>query len=124
MSFLYSDVNHFNPSEKPLVTDAEAIAQGLELIFSSISPQRFFRPEFPGESLDNVLFDEVSEIGELNVFRIATNLVQNWEPRVELDLSQSNVKAEPSFSRYKITLVYKIKGMSGQQFSQVGFVEQ
>lgn len=122
--FLYSDLNHFNPSEKPLITDQEAIAQGLELIFSSISPQRAFRPEFPGESLDTALFDEVTSDGAISVFRIAKNLVENWQPSVILNTQRSSVIAEPDMSRYRITLTYNIRGMEGTEFQQVGFINR
>lgn len=112
---LYVDINQTNPETRPLLTDVQAIFQALENIFSTITGERFFNPEF-GIDLEENLFDVMDELTELEVFRKIVEAVQKFESRVIVDTATTTVISDPENNKYDIDVVFEIIGFEGQKF--------
>ena len=113
---IYSDLNSFTPTSAPRLIDAQAVYQSITNIINHLRFQRLFRPEFPGESLDDYLFELIDDISSVEIFRIVTGSVERWEPRVTFDNANTKVTPEPDNNRYRLFLVFKIRGLGPQSF--------
>ena len=106
---IYSDINQFNPTERPVLTDVAAINQSLVNLLSVRRYERLFNPEV-GVDFEERLFELIDDITAFEIFQIISQRVELFEQRVELDYTRSEVTADPDNNRYKIFLVYKLKG--------------
>lgn len=121
---IYSDLNSYDPYNQPLLYDSAAISQSLDNIISTLTMTRLFLPDFPGENLDERVFDSIDKINSVEVYRVVSTLVTRWEKRVKILNSLSKVVPVPSKHRYDIDLVYLIQGFGNQQFRLKGSLKR
>lgn len=117
MSF-YRDLNENNPTEIPDVTDAQAIVQNVVNLITTRKGTRPFNPEY-GANIEDFLFDLMDETAELELFNEIVDAVNNYEPRVTLDLSQSDVTADPDNNTFEINLLFLIEGFEDEGLFEV-----
>ena len=121
---LYSDLNSYTPTDKALLTDVEAVYQSIDNIINALLYERLFRPDFPGETLEDVLFEFIDDITSVSVFRIVVNMIEKWEPRVTVDTSQTQVFPDPDNNRYELFLAFNILGFGSQRFELRGSLKK
>ncbi len=113
---LYSDLNTYTPTDKALVEDLTSINQSIQAILATRKGERYFNPEF-GLDIDEYLFDLMDELSIIKLMDSVVYAVEAFEPRVEVDRSQTAVNPYPDENKVDITLVYNIKGLGDQLFS-------
>lgn len=113
---IFVDVNEKNPTERPLVTDGQAIAQMIEDLMSTRKGERLFDPEY-GLDLQDYLFDLMDEQSGVVVFREIRSEVRKYLPIVEVMDAQSSVIIDPDTNAFYIDLAFIIKGGTGQVFN-------
>ena len=118
---LYSDLNQYNPTDQPLLTEVEAIYQSLNNIFSTKLGERLFKPEF-GSELENHLFDFVDDTTQLSIFSTLVGAIERWEPRVTLDYGSTEILPDPNNNKFDVTVVFSIDGFDDQNFEYRGSV--
>jgi len=118
---IYSDINIYNPTNKPLVKDVEAIYQSLHSLFSTRLGQRLFNPEY-GSELSSNLFELVDETTALAIFSEVVGAVERWEPRVRINYGQTQVIPVASENKFEVKLSFEISGNAGQQFEFTGSI--
>lgn len=119
MAFIYSDLNSFNPTLKPLLVDVESIYQSLYNILNTKKGERLFEPEF-GISLEDYLFDLADDVTALAILQEVVTAVTKYEGRVEVDLSNTTLTPVYEKNRYELQLVFRIVGVEGQSFQLRG----
>lgn len=112
---IYRDINVDNPIENPDVFDVDAVVQGLVELIKTREGERPFEPDF-GLNLDGLLFDLMDAGAALTVFNQIVDKVARFEPRVLLDVSQSEVVADPDNNSFPVTLFFRIQGFEDQTF--------
>ena len=117
---LYSDLNTYDPTTKPLLEDIESIYQSIDAIINSQPFEILFDPEFPGESLDDSLFELIDDISAVDVYRVVTSMIERNEPRVTIDDSNTSVTPDPDNNRYYLRMVFSVKGFGGQKYEMNG----
>lgn len=117
---VYVDLNQFYPTEKERLFDVEAVYQSVINIIKSLKFERFFKPEFPGENLEDYLFELIDDISAVEVFRVVTGAIERWEPRVKIINRNSTVYPVPEENRYELQLVFRILGFGEQHFELKG----
>ena len=117
---LYSDLNTYEPTEEPLLEDVESIYQSIDSIINSQMYEILFDPEYPGESLDDSLFDLIDDISSVEVFRVVTSLIERNEPRVTIDDARTSVTPDPDNHQYQLRMVFQIKGFGSQKYEMNG----
>ena len=120
----YKDLNEINPTEEPFLTGPAVVQQSIFNIFATMRHQRLFRPRFPGESLNEQLFETITDANAFGVLRVLLDLVRNNEPRVEVLQGLTVVRPDFDNNRYNVKLVYNILGYNDQTFQTVGSINQ
>jgi phage baseplate assembly protein W len=113
---LYSDLNTYTPTDKPLVEDLEAIHQSINTIISTRKGERMFLPEF-GLDIDEYLFDLMDELTLVKLMDSVVFAIETYEPRVSIDMGKTTIKTYPDEHKIDIHLVYNINGLGDQLFS-------
>lgn len=108
----YADLNrNFGASSSSdLLFDRQAISQSLFNIFSTVPGEAgpIFNPEF-GSLLPNLLQEPMDNITLFKLRAAVIQAVQRWEPRVDVDLENTEMDIDlPSLS-YKVRLAYFIR---------------
>ena len=120
---LYSDLNSFNPTDRPLLIDVGAVFQSVFNILNTEPGDRLFRPqdfiEFEAE-----LFELIDDVSAVEIFRKITEAVERAEDRVTVDFGSTQVIPDPENNRFIINLVFEIIGLeiNGQKFEFRGEV--
>ena len=75
----------FNPLSGDLITlkNENAIARAVRNIILTTPGEKFFDPDF-GSNINEILFENVSEITADSIKEEIENSLQNYEPRVEI----------------------------------------
>ena len=105
---LYKDID-FNLTKHPLTndvavkSDANAIEQSLKSLLATSYYERFFQPEV-GSNIRAILFEPADPITATDLRSAISNLIRNYEPRVNL----INITIEDNSERnaYNIMLTY------------------
>lgn len=118
MSF-YFDLNMISPKDKGQLLDVESIYQGLTVLLNTRPGEFPFRPEF-GVNLEESLFEFADNNTALDIFRIVTDAILRFEPRVEVDNSRSNIEADPDNNSFNIELYFQIPNLSEDTFEFSG----
>lgn len=119
MAFIYSDLNQFNPTKKPVLEDIEAVYQSLFNILNTRKGERLFLPEF-GIDLDEQLFTLIDDVSSVELQRLIIDGIETFEPRVIIDTGQTLVTPDQDNNRFEIDLVFQIQGITDQTFSFQG----
>lgn len=108
----YSDLNRFfgKSSAPDLLFDKQAISQALFNIFKTLVGEAgpIFEPEF-GSILPQLLQQPLDEITAFEIRAATIQAAQRWEPRIEVDSSQTSVIVDNEAPGYKVYLVYRIR---------------
>lgn len=121
--FIYSDLNGFSPTIKPVLTDIESIYQSLFNILNTQKGERIFEPEF-GIALEDYVFELADDITALAILQEIVTAVNKFEGRVKVNLRQTTLVPFPDESKFVLTLYFDIIGMDGQQFQFRGDITQ
>lgn len=105
----YTDVNSYSPKDNPLLRDIETLYQSIYNILNTRRGERLFNPEF-GVDLYDELFELVDDENALEMFRIITEAVERYEPRVAIDYAQT--KVEPDLTNYRYDLELWFEGIN------------
>jgi hypothetical protein len=114
----YSDLNENPTSDRDVVIkDVYAVNQAIDNLIEIIKGERLFNNS--GLDPEAQLF-ELGVEGEADDFfnEIVQEIVNN-EPRIELNLSKSEVIPDYDNNRYTLSLVYTLVGISTQEFEYV-----
>lgn len=111
----YKDVNNYNPTQKPTISDVEAVSQSIVDLLMTRPGERPFVPDY-GVDLDASLFELMDEGTALQLLNEITDKVRRYEPRVRLDLSQSEIIPNEEENAYTVSLWFEIVGFSGELF--------
>lgn len=120
---LYSDLNPYTPTEKPLLEDIESVYASINTILNTPKGSRLFNPEF-GSNLEYMLFELADEVTRLQITREVISAIERWDDRVILDYSQTKVVENIDDHTYELTLVFQIKGFEDQIFEQRGTLKR
>jgi len=112
---LYSDINQYSPTSTALVTDLDSIYQSIGNILSTPKNTRLFRPEF-GSSIENLLFEPMDDETVASLYDTIILAIQQWEPRVILDYSKSNITPDYDKHVYYVELTFRVRGLTDTTF--------
>ena len=109
----YSDLNQYTPTNKPLLTDVEAISQSINNILATRSYERLFNNDFSLDFEDE-LFELIDDAAAIEILRVIVERVERFEPRVRLNLSLTDVIPDPDANRFTVNLVYSLVGFEDE----------
>lgn len=117
MAFIYSDLNPFFPTRKPLLEDVAAIHASLFNLFNTRKGEVLFRPDY-GIDLEEQLFELMDDLTALEIFRQVVEAVSTFEQRVTIDVGSSTLVANENEGRFDLVLVFNLQGeeVDGQSF--------
>lgn len=115
---LYKDINQFNPTDRQYSLDERAIYQSVINIIQTRTGERLFNPDF-GVDLDSYLFDTMDANTEQSVLTVLGAAVENFENRVTIDYTNSEVRAKPETNELEIKLVFDIEGITDQSYQLI-----
>lgn len=115
----YFDLNMIEPTKRSQLFDVESIYQGLTVLLNTRPGDFPFRPRF-GVNLDESLFEFADTLTALDIYRIVSDAIIEYEPRVELDNSRSNVVADPDNNTFNLELYFQIPDLSEDTFEFTG----
>lgn len=106
----YSDLNFTftaNPVRKDigLLYDAEAVKQSVKSLVLTKNYERLFHPEI-GCNVTALLFENITPITAISIKRSVQDVIQNFEPRVQLQDVKVNVSADSN--GYDVTITFYI----------------
>ena len=100
----------FNPLSGDLITlkNENAIARAVRNIILTTPGEKFFDPDF-GSNINEILFENVSEITADSIKEEIENSLQNYEPRVEI--IEVNVNPNYNSNNFDVIISYRIVGI-------------
>ena len=110
-SFKYISMSFkFNPLSGDLITlkNENAIARAVRNIILTTPGEKFFDPDF-GSNINEILFENVSEITADSIKEEIENSLQNYEPRVEI--IEVNVNPNYNSNNFDVIISYRIVGI-------------
>lgn len=111
----YRDINNNTPTQKPSISDVEAVSQSVVDILMTRPGERPFNPDY-GINLEASIF-ELMDIGsEMQLMNEIIDKVRKYEPRVLLNTSKSEVIADEEKNEYEVSLWFAIVGFNGELF--------
>jgi phage baseplate assembly protein W len=105
---IYKDIN-LNFSRHPVtgdigtLTDMEAVKRSVRNLINTNFYERHFHPEI-GSNIRNILFEPISALIADVIKRYVEDVINNFEPRVELIEIRSD--ANPDRNRYDISIEF------------------
>lgn len=106
----YKDVN-----PRYLVKDSDVIKSGLNAINSSLENifgtsrgERTFIPQF-GSDLTRLLFEPINDETAQNIFFELMNNIEEWEPRIIVEPTESYVRPIPDHNLYEVMITYRLR---------------
>ena len=115
----YFDLNMLTPTSRSQLLDVESIYQSIDLLLNTRPGDFPFRPTF-GVSLDESLFEFADNNTALDVYRIVSDAITEFEPRVSLDNSRSTVEADPDNNTFNLELYFQVPDLSEDTFEFTG----
>lgn len=109
----YRDVNSLTPTNRPDVTDVDAVTQSLLNLIRTKRGEVPFNPTY-GIALEDSLFDLMDEGTSLRILADIANSIDSFEPRVDLETGDSTVELFEDDNRIVVTLIFSIKGFSDE----------
>ncbi len=100
----------FNPLSGDLIAlkNENAIARAVRNIILTTPGEKFFDPDF-GSNINEILFENVSEITADSIKEEIENSLQNYEPRVEI--IEVNVNPNYNSNNFDVIISYRIVGI-------------
>ena len=112
---VYSDLNTYSPTQKPLLTDIQDIYQAIDNLVRTQKGERMFRPTYGGGT-ENFLFELMDFDMSLTVLKeIADNLAVN-EPRVQVSPGDSLILMDPDKNTATLNIAFKVPTLGEQNF--------
>lgn len=112
---MYKDISVYNPKLKPEVSDLDSIQQSLLNLILTRAGERPFNVDY-GLNAEDMLFDLADDTTALSLYNELIAKVKLFEPRVNLNLSSTDVTADLDNNAINIKLVFEVKGFSGTQY--------
>jgi len=106
----YSDLNPYSPKKAPLLFDIDSIYQSIDNMLNTMKSERLFRPNY-GIDLQEYLFDLIDKDTCLLLIKEISLQVENNDPRIDVDLPNSEIDVFPDEYRMDVYLTFKIKGI-------------
>lgn len=116
-SFVYRDLNRRVSTEANpiLLDDEDAVLNAIECLFGTERGEREFLPEF-GSNLTGFLFDPIDAATASKIRFGLIIALENWEPRVRINQSQTRVTPDPlNVVGYIVDLAITIVGLPVSQ---------
>lgn len=123
MANIYSDLNSYTPTKKPILKDVESIYQSIYNILGTRKGEILFRPEF-GLNLSDFLFDLMDESSSLELLRDLTETIESADPRVTIDPIGTTITPDYENHKFSIELMFDIEGYDDQTFELTGEITQ
>ena len=100
----------FNPLSGDLITlkNENAIARAVRNIILTTPGEKFFDPDF-GSNINEILFENVSEITADSIKEEIQNSLENYEPRLEL--IDVDVRPNYDINQFDVIISYRIIGV-------------
>jgi len=114
----YKDVNSITSTNRPDVTDVDAITQALLNLIRTRKGERPFNNDF-GLDIEDRLFDLMDDGTKLEILTEIFDAVSRYEPRVELSRSRSDIEFDEENNKIEITLVFSILGFEDDKLFEV-----
>ena len=108
----YSDLNPYTPKTDPLLYDMDSIYQSIDNMVNTMKGQRFFRPNY-GIDLEEYLFDLIDVDTCLLLIKEISEQVEENDPRINVDLPNSEIDIDPDNHRIDVYFTFKIKNSTG-----------
>ena len=121
MANIYSDLNQINPTLKPILTEIESVYQSLFNIFNTRPGERLFSRI--GIDLEEALFEIADDLSSIEIFRIVTDGIEEFEPRVLVNFTDTKIESDPNNNAFIVDLSFGIVGLEGQIFSFQGILK-
>lgn len=107
----FSDLNFSflaNPVRKDvgLLYDVDSVKQSVVSLVLTKNYERPFHPEI-GCNVTQLLFDNITPITALSIKRSVEDVINNFEPRVQL--KEVRVNVNPDANGYDVTIVFFVK---------------
>ena len=109
---IYSDINSKDAYNIPEVIDYDSVIQSVYTLMDVRKRELLFLPQF-GTASDDYVFETIDDIGASILFQDMVNNIITWEPRIELNLSSSNIIADVDNNVYKAIIVFSVIGLDG-----------
>lgn len=114
---IYSDINKNyyidrQTSDFKKEYDVDAVRNSVINILTTKKMERRMLPEF-GASLEQLLFEPITDLTSERIRRVIKEALNNWEPRVEV--TAINIKADEDNMMYNIIVEYNILSPSMSQ---------
>lgn len=119
---IYSDLNQYNPTIKPKLTDIQSVYQSLYNLFNTRVGERLFSRA--GIDLEEQLFEIADDLSALEVFRIISDGIEEFEPRVNINYTDTKIIPDPDNNQFVVNLSFGIQGIEGQSFSFQGVLKR
>lgn len=91
------------------VSNIDSIKQSLKTLLYTKFGERPFRPNL-GTKLGNLLFKQLDQITKIELDTEIRNVIQNWEPRININDLQINDK--PDDNAIEIALIFSMLNIS------------
>jgi phage baseplate assembly protein W len=109
---IYKDINQFNPTKVGYVSNAQSIYQSVYNIVTTRKGERIFNPRY-GVFLEDSLFEFSDDITRNLIISELINAVNEFEPRVNILVNESDVILQPNDNAIELTLIFEIQGIEG-----------
>ena len=107
----YKDVNSLTSTNRPDVTDVDAVVQSLLNLLRTRRGEIAFQPLY-GVAIEDKLFDLMDDGTRLEILTDVFDAVDRFEPRVELRRGKSAVIFDQENNSIEVSLVFNILGFS------------
>ncbi len=122
-TIVYSDLNDQTPTDTPLVYNHKSIKQNIERLFDIIKGTVPFERRL-GARLRSLLFRLMNAETELAIFTELIQVIEEWEPRVEIDYSISSVISNKDQHTYDVIIAYKLKNLDEIFYVEGSFLQE
>lgn len=109
---VYSDINYKEvlTGTPPLTTNKDSIFYSLHNLLTTVIGERLNEVTY-GVNLPTYLFEQIDNKTSEELRFALINAVRRWEPRVEINLSQTTVEPLPDDNSYRLNLVFDLVGL-------------
>lgn len=104
----YSDLNTYSPQKQPLLFDMDSIYQSIDNMVNTLKGERLFRPNY-GIDLEEYLFDLIDKDTCLLLIKDVAMQVEQNDPRIDVDLPNSEIEVDPDNHLLSVYLTFRIK---------------
>lgn len=111
---IYKDINQFSPTKRPYSLDERAVYQSvINIVRTSFNAIPFTSW---GSSLEDQLFELYDERDAVGILMNITGAIEDFEPNVSFEISESSIEFLDTNHSLKIILVFTVEGLQGERF--------